>query len=426
MIMALPQWLNDLGGAASSLTSGLGLLNGLGSLFGIGSGPSYEEQLAQQWEYSQKAMMMQYQNQLALQKDSQNYNTFAANQANKLQQQLLKMQQNWQSSEWSRQFQAQNAYNNPTASLQRLRQAGLNTSVLAGGNLPSITASSLGANASAPSAPASHMATSGVGSASLQGVTPNYYDFTVKRRESLQSIQQIARSAKELGYYDERSRAEINNLWANLEKTNSEERLNDVLSNLRSIEAELNRVHGHSRAKAEINNILSQTYLSYCQGDYTAAQRGLVDLEKELKGEEIKKMSIENKMLPASLRAMIDKVRADAQKARAEAVESGERVNTERALRPLRVTAQEYANEISKSDAFWKDIENHHKIQNLAQQYKNALTANQLMQIEKQDKDAYTSFQRVILGKGSQADYKKVLDLVMHGDPIMFGNFELK
>lgn len=348
--MALPSWLSDFGSAASSLTSGLGLLQGLGSLFGIGSGPSYEEQLAQQWLYSQKAMMLQYQNQLGLQHDSQKFNSLQAKQANELQERLLKLQQYWQSSEWSRQFNAQNAYNSPTAMSKRLSNAGFNPSALIGNGMPSV-GSTMGPVASAPSAPVVHSAQSSAGSASALGVTPSYYDFTVKRRESLLAMQEIAKTAKELGYADERSRAEIDSLWANIAKTNSDERLQNVLASNAEIEVELKRVHGHSKMKAEINNLIMQGYLAASSGDLNVMRTVTEQLEQSIKSEEFKKICLENKSLPALLAGQISALRASADASRASAEHSRAQAETEDVLREHRRQSIAMDNEIKRPEA---------------------------------------------------------------------------
>lgn len=292
--MALPSWITDIGSAASSFTSGLGLLQGLGSLFGIGTGPSYEEQMAAQWEYAQKAMMLQYNNQLGLQQNAQKYNTA-----------LLKMQQDYQSAEWLKQFNTQARYNSPEAMMNRLRAAGLNPSALIGGNIPATAASTMGAQASAPTAPSA-----GLGSAAIQGVTPSYYDFTVKRREGLLALQNIARTAKELGYTDERMRAEIDSVWAKIGETNSNERLNDIIRLNHDFDLKMKKTYGHADWKARLSNMNAQTYLALSSGDEKMALTQLHALEQMVKSKEFEKLSKEIEFLPAIYGQQINLLKA--------------------------------------------------------------------------------------------------------------------
>lgn len=329
--MALPSWITDIGSAASSFTSGLGLLQGLGSLFGIGTGPSYEEQMAAQWEYAQKAMMMQYNNQLGLQQNAQKYNTA-----------LLKMQQDYQSAEWLKQFNTQARYNSPEAMMNRLRAAGLNPSALIGGNIPATAASNMGAQASAPTAPSA-----GLGSAAIQGVTPSYYDFTVKRRESLLALQNIARTAKELGYTDERMRAEIDSVWAKIGETNSNERLNDIIRLNHDFDLKMKQTYGHADWKARLSNMNAQTYLALSSGDEKMAQTQLHALEQMVKSKEFEKLSKELQFLPALYGQQINLLKSQAAASSASAELSSAQAKTENQARDFRV-GQEHSEHVLK------------------------------------------------------------------------------
>lgn len=311
------------------------------SLFGLGSSVLQQDA---NWEMQQDALNAQ-------REENQRNREFNASEAEKARQftdEQRLASQLYQTEQWQREFDIQNAYNTPKAQSQRLLSAGINPAVYFSGS-GSVAASS-SPSVSAPSGASSPAASS---SGSLN-VSPPY----------LQNIPQLLSSAGDM----------VASL-ANAGKTNQEAEFlaSTMADRIAAVTEELG-IAKETREAQYLENMFKraklpyaaqsayQEFLSLYLQNYVAVKTGQnFEKDTELKAAQIKvnealeSLHTEQAMLAkvqwtqlqSSFADTLANLRADTANKRASAELSHEQAETERLLRPLREVAQDRQNKLT-------------------------------------------------------------------------------
>lgn len=270
---------------ANALTGGLAgaLVSGIGSLFGLGSGNEAQKQFERQAQLQREAQAWQSnENQLS--------RSWQSDEA--------KAMRDWQHDEWLSQFDAQNAYNDPSAQVKRLNNAGLNAAAMFGQN-GSTGNSAMPAVAAAPSVPSPGMSSSPLGSVALGR----------ERQELLSHIGNLASSLSQLPL-NAANENRLNTLIATeLDNYQKQGKLTEAQTFYYNALEQLNSIHIPAKLKSEIALNLKKGELYIAQGDLYKAQKLLTDLEKD--GQRIKNNTarLDYAYLIATLNDRIDSVK---------------------------------------------------------------------------------------------------------------------
>lgn len=323
-------------GVAESVFSTIG-----SGLFGLGGSVLQNDA---NWDMQQSTLNAQREEN----QRNREFNAAEAEKARKFTDEQRLASQQYQTEQWQREFDIQNAYNTPKAQSQRLLAAGINPAVYFSGS-GSVAASS-SPSVSAPAGASSPAASS---SGSLN-VSPPY----------LQNIPQLLSSAGDM----------VASL-ANAGKTNQEAKF--LASTMADRIATITEQLGVAREAKEAQSLENafkraklpfaaqsayQEYMSLSLQNFVALKTGQnFEKDTELKAAQIKvndaleKMHSENAMLlkvqwtqlQASFADTINNLRADTANKRASAELSHEQAETEKLLRPLREVAQNRQNKLT-------------------------------------------------------------------------------
>ena len=312
-------FLGTLGNLISGAGSVLGMIPGVGSVAG-GIANAIGGALGSSMQTS----------------DAQQYQQQMAEQNQKWQSEENEKNRQWQSDEWTRQFNMNNAYNDPSAVASRLRQAGINPQVAFENGT-----SQYGSGAS-PSAPSG---------ASGMSPSPDYSGVITRGFQSMESLAnrlKILNEARKTGIESEYVGAKLD---AETSKILSDMRLNDAESAAKEFALIIERQFARVRASKELRKLeadaiksINEAYLAVSQGNYydeaalNQSVQALVQYAYKHNLEvEGKSLEEQLKWLPAKLRAEVDELKARAAQERSEASYKSALAETENALRDIQV-----------------------------------------------------------------------------------------
>lgn len=312
---------------------------------------------------------------------------------------------------WKSQFDIENAYNNPSAQMQRLLAAGINPSaMLQNSGLASLGESSAqpyGGSAAEPSGDAfSSHAVAPASAPSFGGLSSQAANFS--------SIAQMADSISKLQQVGLNAGRQAAILPVEVERAVNEAELARQKALLVEIEKNVSSAWLDKKAGAEFNKLVADSYAAYTQGDLnkanelvSQANERLVSLEGEIKAEQRPQLLANLKELQNVYRTEEQKNRAQSQQALASARQAESQVSlneaiteTENELRGGKVTAQvlsngfqRIVNQIERRENVNQIRTNEWRIWQIIQEAKRAgyVTSEQLekWKIASKDNDSY-------------------------------------
>lgn len=314
-------------GTAIALSSGLGLA---GSLIGsAANSASASENLEAQREENQK---------------NREFNAQQAELARQYATREREAQQQYQSQEWQRQFEAQNAYNTPAAQSQRLKSAGITPAVYFTG---SQVAQGGNTSVSAPSTPGMPSAsyTGGLSPVAFPSQIPNMMSSAAQVLQALGSYEKNTSEASSTRQLIEPT----------IQKMLSEIGLNDVMQKYQSLMVKMEeaRVPYYVRnAAAEYADKAASVFLKVKQGEKIDWEKELIDSQKKLNkalesmhGEQAAMFKAQALQITTSLPYQLALLKSESYKNNQEGALAGANKATVDALRDLQVRAQRIANQ---------------------------------------------------------------------------------
>ena len=263
----------------------------------------------------------------------------------------------WQSQEWTRQFDLTNAYNDPTAIVGRLQNAGLNPAQVMSG-----TGSSSAVSHATPSAPSGGV--SATPSPDYSGVITSGFQSMQQIANSIKMLTEAKKTAKETPYVGAMLDSQIQ---LNLAKFENEQAKADFQRLQNQIEGAL----GFQVRSKELAKLVSETLLADQEAKLKGAQIELIDVEKLEKQMhalvsycEANKKQAEADRIRAILEPEIALLRSQSNQANAAAQHSRSLALTEDALRDYRVAISKAeslikGNESKISAATWSNVLEH-------------------------------------------------------------------
>ena len=317
-------------GTAIALSGGLGLA---GSLLGsAANSASASENLEAQREENQK---------------NREFNAHQAELARQYSTSEREAQQKYQSEEWQRQFEAQNAYNTPAAQSQRLKSAGINPAVYFTG---SQVAQGGNTSVSAPSTPSMPQAqySGGLSPVAFPSQIPNMMSSAAQVLQALGSYEKNTSEASSTRQLIEPT----------IQKMLSEIGLNDVMQKYQSLMVKMEeaRVPYYVRnAAAEYADKAASVFLKVKQGEKIDWEKELIDSQKKLNkalesmhGEQAAMFKAQALQITSSLPYQLALLKSESYKNNQEGALAGANKQTVDALRDLQVRAQRIANQRDK------------------------------------------------------------------------------
>lgn len=388
-----------------------GIIAGLGAVAGAGINAASSASNTN-WALSESAAENQKQRTWAEQQAAQ------ANQWN---------MQNWreqfgaQSEQAMKMFDTYNAYNKPSAVVQRLRDAGFNPAAYfqSGTNQGMSNYANL-------SAPSSSPAPAGIPSAGMQAfnVQPSTLNFT-EAFEGISRAYENFMSAREKSSNAQRMTALLGaEQKLMIEKANNAELLN-AFQQMENWYTKTNLPNRVERAVQETLEISSKVAFNKSATEYNqsktlteAFNRLNAEMDYSLKGEELTQAKTLSRYYEAQLLAHIEATRASAESSRASAALSSAQAETENVMRPLRSVGQSLLNDINENERNFQTASFGKRLEQLTHDIDRQVLDNHLRELKSTDMDAYNSFQRVLYGKGSTDDVRKFLRWVSQGSPL--------
>lgn len=237
----------------------------------------------------------------------------------------------WQSEEWTRQFDLTNAYNDPTAVVSRLQQAGLNPAqVMSGG----AAGSAATASHATPSAPSGGVSASP--SPDYSGIITSGFQSMQQVANTIKMLTEAKKTAKETPYVGALLDSQIQ---LNLAKFESEQ----AKTEYQKLQTQFEQIFGTEMRSKELAKLMSDTLLADQEARLKGAQVELIDVEKLEKSmnalaayAESNKKQAEADRVRALIEPEIALFRAQANQANASAAHSSALAATENALRGLK------------------------------------------------------------------------------------------
>lgn len=254
----------------------------------------------------------------------------------------------WQQAEYDRRFNMSNEYNDPSAVVQRLRQAGINPAAAMG------QLSGAGGLAAAGGSSAS------VPSHQVQPVgyqPPNIGAELPSILSAVADLKNAETNQGRLGNETRQTNATIESLLASANKQNAEAEMQKLLTSLQDM-------YGAKKLDAEILNLLAQAQLAADKSDTEKVNQLLGKAEEYLmraKGDTVvqsRPMVLSN--LSTYRQVLVSQVNANnaaAQNSRAQAGLASEKAITESGLREGLIRGQQLANTIAETRAALGSIE---------------------------------------------------------------------
>lgn len=235
----------------------------------------------------------------------------------------------WQSQEWTRQFDLTNAYNDPSAAVQRLQNAGLNPAQVMSG-----AGSSNAVSHALPSAPSGGV--SATPSPDYSGVLTSGFQSMQQIANSIKMLTEAKKTAKETPYIGALLDSQIKE---NLARFENEQAKTDY----QKLQTQFEQIFGHEKRSKELAKLMSDTLLADQEARLKGAQIELIDVEKLEKNmnalvayAEKNKKEVEAARIKALIEPEISLLKAQANQASAAAKYSASLAKTEDSLRSLR------------------------------------------------------------------------------------------
>lgn len=245
----------------------------------------------------------------------------------------------WQSAEWTRQFNMTNEFNNPKAVVSRLQNAGINPSALVGN-----TGSQVATSKALPSAPSGgHQLTPQM--VDYSGFFNTASQFPKHIAEALRLAKETERIDKELPYISDRIKAETSKILADAS-------LSDERAKNEQFQNKMNQIFGYEMRSKELSKLTrdiavsdanvrladSEVSLNAFKGWREQSEALLSYSRKHLTDNDAKLLEIELKYREKELQTRLGLMRAQTTEAHANAAHSSALAASENAIREYKVT----------------------------------------------------------------------------------------
>ena len=313
----------------------------------------------------------------------------------------------FQSAEWTRQFNAINAYNDPSATKERINKAGLNASAMLNGS-----GSAIGQSSGSPSAPS--------GAFGLNPMPDVVSQVGFQSRESLMKRLEMLGKLGEASYLmpetKQKLSAEVQDILNDAKykdiKAQTEEYMLSLekifgpamksvavvkaLKDLAVADAEI-RLKGSQATEADANaaKAAEDKLKSIAERELTGKQKELVDLEIHWFGKTRQQEINESKSREASNYGSANLSNAQAK--------------TENELRESKKLALDLSNELSGLDVDFNFETYQKRLEKFSNEVGIVKWTALMSQMEQMDRSAYNAMQRLMLGKGSRKDGLEVI-----------------
>ena len=252
----------------------------------------------------------------------------------------------WQSAEWQRQFDLTNAYNDPSAVVERLKKAGLNPAqIMAGGS-----SSAVGQSKALPSAPSG--GTSASPSPDYSGIITSGFQSMQQIANSIKMLTEAKKTAKETPYIGALLDSQIKENLARFENEQAK-------ADYQKLQTQFEQIFGSERRSKELSKLMSDTLLAEQEARLKGAQIELIDVEKLEKNmnalvayAEKNKKEAEAARIKALIEPEIALLKAQASQATANAGLANAQALTENQLRPYRRAIEEAESQIKGDQSF--------------------------------------------------------------------------
>lgn len=244
----------------------------------------------------------------------------------------------WQSDEWTRQFNMTNEYNDPKAVVSRLENAGINPSALVGG-----TGSQIGTSHATPSAPSGgHGLTPGMVDYSGFFNTASQFPKTIA--EALRQYKEAEKLDKTLPYVSDKIKAETSKILADASLSEERAKNEQFQNKLNAIfgyemrSKELSKLT-HDIAVADANVRLADSEVSLnAFKEWKEQSEALLNYaKKHLTENDAALLDIELKYREKELQTRIGLIRAQTSEAHANAAHASALAATENSIREYKV-----------------------------------------------------------------------------------------
>ena len=251
----------------------------------------------------------------------------------------------WQSEEWTRQFDLTNAYNDPTEVVKRLNGAGLNPAQVMSG-----ASSSSAISHATPTAPSGGVSASP--SPDYSGIITSGFQSMQQIANSIKMLTEAKKTAKETPYVESLLDSQ---LQLNVAKFENEQAKADY----QKLQTQFEQIFGTERRSQELKKLVNETLLADQEARLKGAQIELIDVEKLEKNmnalvayAEKNKKEAEAARIKALIEPEIALLKAQASQASANAGLANAQALTENQLRPFRRAIEEAESQIKGDQSF--------------------------------------------------------------------------
>lgn len=306
----------------------------------------------------------------------------------------------FQKDEWTRQFNAINAYNDPKATKERLQNAGLNGSAILNGQ-----GAAIGQSTGSPSAPS--------GASGLNPMPDLVSQVGFQSQESLfrrlQMLGDMSKNSALLPATKQKLDVEIQNVL-------NDSRFKEIKADSEEFMLSLNKYFSpHERnvgLRQALNNLAltdAETRLAIANGEYVnenkqnlAEERLLTIAKRNLSQKEFEKLQLEIKWY--------DKIRQqEINESRSREGLNNANAQTENDLRAGRKLALDLSNELKGLESDFNYATFQKRLEKFSSEVGIVKWTELMSQMEQKDRSAYNAVQRLMLGKGSYQDGLEVI-----------------
>lgn len=302
----------------------------------------------------------------------------------------------FESSEWTRQFNMQNEYNTPAAQAARLREANINPAVYFSG-------SQVNQGSSPQTAPSGHPAsgTMGLSPVSFQPLDlqlPNMISSVTGAIKSLSETQKTDVETEQL-------KRGMNDFLKKLSADATGQELMNSLSRLSALFQEARLPYASKQALADLDKTLGEIDLLNEKGISEQEQ------QKVLRSTAALNKSLENvhnedaKWIGRIAISKINNMAADSARAYADANKSRAEAQTIDESRKWDINIKRWQNMSDYIDAHTKLGTMREQKESIREQLRALKNDNELQELKKYDMEAYYAAERIILGRGSENDF---------------------
>lgn len=313
----------------------------------------------------------------------------------------------FQSQEWTRQFNAINEYNDPSKTKERLTKGGLNASAMLNGQ-----GAAIGQSTGSPSAPS--------GASGLNPMPDVVSQVGFQSRESLfkrlQTLGDMAKNSYLLPETKEKLSAEIQSTLNDAKykdiKAQSEEfilSLDKILKPYERSAGLMNALKNLAVADADIRLKGSQSNEADARAAQLAEEKLLTIAKRNLSQKEFERLELEIKWYGKIRQQEINESKSREASNYGSANLSNAQAKTESEFRSARKLAIDLSNELKGLDVDF----NYETYQKRLEKFSNEVGIVKwtalMSEMEQKDRSAYNAMQRLMLGKGSKKDGVEVI-----------------